>query len=168
LTGLVRSPAVIAHGQQFPTNGKGSNSPHIRLLKQLKFHFTSPCCPKFQAVRAKFSSLRLVWDHVRSHIRHFEFASMEHLYEVIFCRRERDLYRHLVLAAATPMKMIGSRLVSGTHFILPMAFCDWGARWQCVFSASSYSSLGLKVVLGAADVGLASPASKFRAWIASE
>ena len=41
------------------------------------------CCPKFQAVRAKFSSLRLVWDHVRSHFRHFAFASMEHLYDVI-------------------------------------------------------------------------------------
>ncbi len=41
------------------------------------------CCPQFQAVRAKFSSLRLVWDHVRSHFRHFAFASMEHLYDVI-------------------------------------------------------------------------------------
>ena len=40
-------------------------------------------CPRFQAVRAKFSSLRLVWDYVRSHFRHFEFASMDHLYEVI-------------------------------------------------------------------------------------
>lgn len=41
------------------------------------------CCPRFQAVRAKFSSLRLVWDYVRSHFRHFEFASMDHLYQVI-------------------------------------------------------------------------------------
>ena len=41
------------------------------------------CDPLFQAVRAKYSSLRLVWDHVRSHFRHFEFACMEHLYEVI-------------------------------------------------------------------------------------
>lgn len=34
------------------------------------------CCLQFQAVRAKSSSLRLVWDHVRSHFRHFLFASM--------------------------------------------------------------------------------------------
>lgn len=41
------------------------------------------CCRLFQAVRAKFSSLRLVWDYMRSHFRHFDFVSMEHLYEVI-------------------------------------------------------------------------------------
>jgi hypothetical protein len=49
------------------------------------------CCPKFQAVRAKFSSLRLVWDHVRSHFRHFEFASMDHLYEVILSEGARAI-----------------------------------------------------------------------------
>lgn len=49
------------------------------------------CDPLFQAVRAKFSSLRLVWDHVRSHFRHFEFASMEHLYEVILLDAAKGL-----------------------------------------------------------------------------
>lgn len=48
------------------------------------------------------------------------------------------------------MRMIGSRLASMTFFFLPMAFCARGARWQCVFSASSYSSLGRKVSLGEA------------------
>ena len=40
-------------------------------------------CPLFQAVRKKFTSRKAVWDHVRSHFRHFEFESMNHLYHVI-------------------------------------------------------------------------------------
>jgi len=49
------------------------------------------CCPKFRAVRAKFSSLRLVWEHVRSRFWHFEFASMNHLYDVILSEGARAL-----------------------------------------------------------------------------
>ena len=40
-------------------------------------------CPLFQAISKKFTSRRAVWDHVRSHFRHFEFESMQHLYEVV-------------------------------------------------------------------------------------
>lgn len=40
-------------------------------------------CPLFRAIHKKFSSRRSVWDHIRSHFRHFEFDSMQHLYEVV-------------------------------------------------------------------------------------
>ncbi len=40
-------------------------------------------CPLFQAMHKKFTSRRSVWDHIRSHFRHFEFESMQHLYEVV-------------------------------------------------------------------------------------
>jgi len=45
------------------------------LVDQIQEH----CCGQFQAVRGKFTSRRAVWDHIRSHFRHFVFASMEHL-----------------------------------------------------------------------------------------
>ena len=40
-------------------------------------------CPLFQAIHKKLTSRRSVWDHIRSHFRHFEFESMQHLYEVV-------------------------------------------------------------------------------------
>ena len=40
-------------------------------------------CPLFQAMHKKFTSRRSVWDHIRSNFRHFEFESMQHLYEVV-------------------------------------------------------------------------------------
>jgi hypothetical protein len=55
----------------------------VMMLAFLLDQVQALCCPLFQAVRAKFSSLRLVWDYVRSHFRHFDFVSMEHLLEVI-------------------------------------------------------------------------------------
>ena len=47
--------------------------------------------PDFPSGASEVSSLRLVWDHVRSHFRHFEFASMEHLYDVILSDRAKSL-----------------------------------------------------------------------------
>jgi len=41
------------------------------------------CCPLFRAVCTKLKTKRAVWDHLRSHFRHFVFQSMKHLYEVI-------------------------------------------------------------------------------------
>jgi hypothetical protein len=41
------------------------------------------CCPLFQSVHKKLGSRRAVWDHLRSHFRHFQFRSMQHLYEVM-------------------------------------------------------------------------------------
>lgn len=49
------------------------------------------CCPLFQAVHRKLGSRRSLWDHVRSHFRHFRFASMQHLYEVVLNDRAREL-----------------------------------------------------------------------------
>jgi hypothetical protein len=40
------------------------------------------CCPLFQAVLKKAGSKRELWDRIRSHFRHFQFQSMQHLYEV--------------------------------------------------------------------------------------
>lgn len=51
------------------------------------------CCPLFQAVHKKLGSRREVWDHVRSHFRHFQFQSMRQLYDVVL----HDLARELPL-----------------------------------------------------------------------
>jgi len=47
-----------------------------------------------------------------------------------------------------------------------MAFCAWGARWQCVFSASSYSSLGRKVSLG--EAGAWPPSFEYPIYLTSK
>ena len=41
------------------------------------------CCPLFQAVRQKRMTRRSLWDHQRSHFRHFEFTSMQQLHEIM-------------------------------------------------------------------------------------
>lgn len=59
-------------------------------------------CPLFQAIRKKFTSRRAVWDHIRSHFRHFEFQSMLHLYEVVLHDRGK--------VAAPMLGLYGSRV----------------------------------------------------------
>ena len=49
------------------------------------------CCPLFQAVSKKVKSKRAMWEKIRSHYYHFNFQSMEHLYQVIL----HDLAVHL-------------------------------------------------------------------------
>lgn len=49
------------------------------------------CCSLFQAVHKKLGSRRAVWDHVRSHFRHFTFKSMEHLYQVVLYDLARNI-----------------------------------------------------------------------------
>ena len=49
------------------------------------------CCPLFQSVHKKLGSRRAVWDHVRSHFRHFQFQSMRHLYEVVLYDLAKEL-----------------------------------------------------------------------------
>ena len=63
----------------------------LMMLAFLLDQVQSLCDPQFQAVRAKFSSLRMVWEHVRSHFHHFEFVCMEHLYEVILTDAAKGL-----------------------------------------------------------------------------
>ena len=41
------------------------------------------CCPLFQAIWQKLGSKRALWEELRSHVHHFVFDSMQHLYEVI-------------------------------------------------------------------------------------
>jgi len=49
------------------------------------------CCGQFQAVLQKAGSRRYLWDCLRSHFRHFRFASMWHLYEVMLHDRAKEL-----------------------------------------------------------------------------
>ena len=49
------------------------------------------CCPLFQAVHKKYTSRRSVWDHLRSHFRHFKFESMQQLYEVMLNDLAKEL-----------------------------------------------------------------------------
>jgi hypothetical protein len=84
-------------GYQFEHNfghGKQNLSVVFAMLMMLAFlvdQTQERCCPLFQAVRRKFTSRRLLWDHVRSHFRHFDFVSMQQLYDVLV----NDLARNL-------------------------------------------------------------------------
>jgi hypothetical protein len=49
------------------------------------------CCPLFRAVWKKLGSKRALWDHLRSHFRHFTFQSMKHLYEVMLFDLAKNL-----------------------------------------------------------------------------
>lgn len=49
------------------------------LVNQVEQH----CCPLFRAVWTKLGTKRMVWDHVRSHFRHFRCDSMQRIYEAI-------------------------------------------------------------------------------------
>lgn len=62
------------------------------------------CCPLFRAAHKKLGSRRSLWDHVRSHFRHFRFESMQQLYEVML----NDLAKEL--PAPTVAMTYGSRV----------------------------------------------------------
>jgi hypothetical protein len=49
------------------------------------------CCPLFRSVHKKLGSRRAVWDHLRSHFRHFQFQSMRQLYEVVLYDLAKEL-----------------------------------------------------------------------------
>ena len=49
------------------------------------------CCPLFRATWDKFGSKRALWENLRSHYLHFNFESMQHLYEVML----HDLAKNL-------------------------------------------------------------------------
>jgi len=49
------------------------------------------CCPLFRATWAKVGSKRALWDHVRSHFRHFAFRSLRSLYEAILYDLAKEL-----------------------------------------------------------------------------
>jgi hypothetical protein len=76
-------------GYQFEHNfghGEQHLSVVFALLMMLAFLIDQAqqlCCPLFRAVWQKLGSKRSLWDHLRSHFRHFTFTSMQHLYEVM-------------------------------------------------------------------------------------
>ena len=84
-------------GYQFEHNfghGKENLSVVFAMLMMLTFlvdQTQERGCALFQAMHKKFTSRRSVWDHIRSHFRHFEFASMQHLYEVVLNDLAREL-----------------------------------------------------------------------------
>jgi Transposase DDE domain len=55
----------------------------IMMLAFLVDQVQQLCCPLFCAVWQKFGSKRALWDRLRSHVLHFIFESMRHLYEVM-------------------------------------------------------------------------------------
>ncbi|MEZ6116178.1 MAG: hypothetical protein R3C28_06345 [Pirellulaceae bacterium] len=73
-------------GYQFEHNfghGEENLSVVFAMLMMLAFsvdQIQELSCQVFQAVRKRFSSRRLMWDHIRSHFRHFVFQSMSHLH----------------------------------------------------------------------------------------
>ena len=84
-------------GYQFGHNfghGKQNLSTIFVMLMMLAFLVDQTqelCCPLFQAVRKKRGSRRSLWDHQRSHFRHFQFTSMQHLHEVMLYDLAKEL-----------------------------------------------------------------------------
>jgi len=84
-------------GYQFGHNfghGKQNLSTIFVMLMMLAFLVDQTqelCCPLFQAVRKKRGTRRSLWDHQRSHFRHFQFTSMQHLHEVMLYDLAKEL-----------------------------------------------------------------------------
>lgn len=75
-------------------HGKLNLSVVMSMLMMLAFlldQIQEEGCSLFQAVLEKLGSRRSLWDHLRSHFRHFEFATMHHLYEVVLYDLAREL-----------------------------------------------------------------------------
>ncbi len=87
-------------GYQFGHNfghGKQNLSTIFVMLMMLAFLVDQTqelCCPLFQAVRKKRGTRRSLWDHQRSHFRHFQFTSMRHLHEVMLYDVAKELPVH--------------------------------------------------------------------------
>jgi hypothetical protein len=83
-------------GYNFEHNyGHGSKnlSTVLLLLMFLAFlvdQVQQACCPVFQAVLKKLGSRRSVWDHMRSHFRHFLFRSFNDLWLAILTDSARN------------------------------------------------------------------------------
>lgn len=67
-------------------HGKQNLSTVLMLLMFLAFlvdQIQQACCPLFQAVLEKLKTRRKLWDHLRSHVRHFDFDSFADLWAVV-------------------------------------------------------------------------------------
>jgi hypothetical protein len=66
-------------GYQFEHNyghGQLNLSVNFAMLMMLAFLIDQTqelCCPLFQVVHKKLKTRRAVWDHIRSHFRHFDY-----------------------------------------------------------------------------------------------
>jgi hypothetical protein len=69
----------FGHGQQ----NLSTNFAMLMMLAFLVDQTQELCCPLFQAVRKKRGTRCSLWDHQRSHFRHFEFTSMQQLHETM-------------------------------------------------------------------------------------
>ncbi len=84
-------------GYQFGHNfGHGTQnlSTILAMLMMLAFLVDQTqelCCPLFQAVRKKRGIRRSLWDHQRSHFRHFEFTSTQQLHETMLYDLAKEL-----------------------------------------------------------------------------
>jgi hypothetical protein len=102
-------------GYQFEHNyghGQINLSVNFAMLMMLAFLIDQTqelCCPLFQAVHQKLKTRRAVWDHMRSHFRHFEFESMRDLYAVVYF----DLAKNL------PAPTFASRRAASTRHRVP-------------------------------------------------
>ena len=88
------------------------------------------CCPLFQAVHKKLVSRRSLWDHLRSHFRHFEFASMQHLYEVVLYDLARELPAPMLGFYGTTSNVTSAHLQlnSAAKTIESLFFCCAGSE----------------------------------------
>jgi hypothetical protein len=67
-------------------HGKENLSTVLMLLMFLAFtvdQIQQACCPLFQAALAKLKTRRKLWDHLRSHVRHFRFESFADLWATV-------------------------------------------------------------------------------------
>jgi hypothetical protein len=84
-------------GYQFEHNfghGRQNLSVVFAMLMMLAFLVDQTqqlCCPLFRAVWQKVGSKRALWEQLRSHVYHFVFESMRHLYEVMLSDAAKGL-----------------------------------------------------------------------------
>ena len=84
-------------GYQFEHNfghGRQNLSVVFAMLMMLAFLVDQTqqlCCPLFRAVWQKVGSKRALWEQLRSHVYHFVFESMRHLYEVMLREAAKGL-----------------------------------------------------------------------------
>lgn len=67
-------------------HGKENLSTVLMLLMFLAFYvdqIQQACCPLFRAVLEKLKTRRKLWDHLRSHVRHFDFGSFADLWATV-------------------------------------------------------------------------------------
>jgi hypothetical protein len=81
----------FGHNFGYGTQNLSTNFAMLMMLAFLVDQTQELCCSLFQAVRQKRITRRSLWDHQRSHFRHFEFTSMQQLHEVMLYDLAKEL-----------------------------------------------------------------------------